>query len=59
MKLFSWDNGSLGLNFPGCMSVVDIASCYNFFSIQVVYFLYTSVLEYNYMHSNIICIVYM
>ena len=32
MKL-SWDNGSLGLDYPGCMSVVAI-----YFFIQVVYF---------------------
>ena len=47
MKLFSWDNSSLSLDFPGCiLSVANIiSSCYNFFHSGSI-FSYTSVLEY-------------
>ena len=53
MKFFSWDNGSLGLDFPGCMSVVDIASYYIYFFIEVVIFIY--ICNRVCMDSNIIC----
>ena len=52
MKL-SWDNGSLGLDYPGCMSIVDRVAIY--FFIQVVYF-HISVLEYVCILTYYVCV---